>query len=245
MKKTLSLVAKLARIMKSVDRIQKRGHNDLNDYDYVRDEDVLDALRDKMARASIIVTPEVIESRRYPVILHLRGGDVDSFVTEQRVRFTFFDGDNIGRSLVVVVEGAGEDACDKGAYKALTGALKQCLLKTFLMPTGNDPEKDSKTTAREVREKKVEAAQEVGAAKVAGTYQESSMTGFPLFYFLNGKYACVYGTDDALAANKETLMFHGSWNSNKKAYLVPKEKLDDMVYVLNQMKVAIKELDRA
>jgi hypothetical protein len=38
--------------------------------------------------------------------------------------------------------GEGQDAGDKAVYKAMTGALKYCLLKTFLIPTGDDPERD-------------------------------------------------------------------------------------------------------
>ena len=39
--------------------------------------------------------------------------------------------------------GQGEDAGDKGANKALTAAVKYILMKTFLIPTGEDADGDA------------------------------------------------------------------------------------------------------
>ena len=44
--------------------------------------------------------------------------------------------------------GAGDDGADKGLYKAYTGAVKYFLMKTFLIPTGDDPEADTKADER-------------------------------------------------------------------------------------------------
>lgn len=44
--------------------------------------------------------------------------------------------------------GYGDDAGDKGIYKALTGAVKYALMKQFLVSTGDDPEGDTSTDER-------------------------------------------------------------------------------------------------
>ena len=38
--------------------------------------------------------------------------------------------------------GVGQDSGDKGIWKAVTGAIKYIMTSTFLIPTGDDPEKD-------------------------------------------------------------------------------------------------------
>jgi len=53
--------------------------------------------------------------------------------------------------------GEGFDKGDKAMYKAYTGAIKYYLANTFLVATGDDPEKDSPDTKMNVR--KISAAQ--------------------------------------------------------------------------------------
>ena len=53
----------------------------------------------------------------------------------------FIDGDT-GESYIAEGVGQGADSGDKGVYKAITGMMKYILLKTFLVPTGDDPERD-------------------------------------------------------------------------------------------------------
>ena len=48
-----------------------------------------------------------------------------------------------GYSEETIITGEGIDKGDKAGYKAYTGALKYYLANTFLVATGDDPEKDS------------------------------------------------------------------------------------------------------
>jgi hypothetical protein len=70
-----------------------------------------------------------------------------SVVTTVVVAFTFADGDT-GAMFRSEWAGQGDDPADKGLYKAYTGALKYFLMKTFLIPTGDDPEADTNTDTR-------------------------------------------------------------------------------------------------
>ena len=51
--------------------------------------------------------------------------------------------------------GAGEDKGDKAIYKAITGALKYILTTSFLIPTGDDPENETKSSVKKAPPKKV------------------------------------------------------------------------------------------
>lgn len=59
-----------------------------------------------------------------------------------RLEFSLIDVET-GFYETTVITGEGIDKGDKGGYKAYTGALKYYLADTFLVATGDDPEKDS------------------------------------------------------------------------------------------------------
>lgn len=54
--------------------------------------------------------------------------------------------------------GEGFDKGDKGFYKAYTGALKYYLANTFMVATGDDPEKDSPEATMELKASKGQVA---------------------------------------------------------------------------------------
>lgn len=61
---------------------------------------------------------------------------------------------------VTTITGEGIDKGDKAGYKAYTGALKYYLANTFMVATGDDPEKDSPShTMNDKQEKKATAKQ--------------------------------------------------------------------------------------
>lgn len=59
-----------------------------------------------------------------------------------KIEFTIFDIDT-GFYETTTITGEGIDKGDKAGYKAYTGALKYFLANTFMVATGDDPEKDS------------------------------------------------------------------------------------------------------
>lgn len=61
-----------------------------------------------------------------------------------KLMFTLMDIDT-GYGEETVITGEGLDTGDKAGYKAYTGALKYYLANTFMVATGDDPEKDTPT----------------------------------------------------------------------------------------------------
>ena len=154
MAESSGLVKKLCEVMAVVQRIPKRGRNEFHKYDYATEADIVEAVRGELSTRNIFIFSDCET--------HNRSGDF----TDIMVAWTFVDGDT-GESRTCHVPGSGNDKGDKGVYKALTGSLKYFLMKSFLMPTGDDPEGDSKTDAyAEGKNGSVEAAQEVAARKI-------------------------------------------------------------------------------
>jgi hypothetical protein len=132
----ISLPAKLARIANAVGRIEKKGFNAFHEYQFVRETDLLEAMRPLLAEQAIWLQQNVSS--------HDRTGDL-TIIT---VDFTWIDGET-GETLgPVTFMGYGADTGDKGCAKALTAAVKSFLLKSFLLGTGDDPEADESTDKR-------------------------------------------------------------------------------------------------
>lgn len=130
-----SLHRKLAEVMALTERVAKRGRNEFHKYDYATESDIVDAVRLGLAAHRVMLMPSVREVLR------------EGTLTTVLMRFTFTDGET-GEQESYDWAGTGDDKGDKGLYKAMTGALKYFLLKTFLLPTGDDPEADTETDKR-------------------------------------------------------------------------------------------------
>jgi len=134
-RKPSGLATKLCEIMGELGRVPKHGRNDFHKYDYAMEADVLEMLRAPLAARGVFAYPSVESVTVEPA-------PKESFLTTIVVAFTFVDADT-GEFLTVKMPGQGTDKGDKGVYKAITGATKYALLKTFLLPTGDDPENDT------------------------------------------------------------------------------------------------------
>lgn len=126
-----ALGKKILLVMEFVGPIAKDAHNDFHQYDYVSDAAVVRAMREGMIKYNLVLIPSYIASRK------------DGDLTTVEVDYTLIDVDS-GESIISHAIGYGSDKGDKGIYKAQTGAEKYYLTKTFLIPTGDDPEKEAK-----------------------------------------------------------------------------------------------------
>jgi hypothetical protein len=126
------LYAKVAYVMGQVQHVPKNGYNAHFKYEYVREIDLTEHLRPLLAEIGLVVFPSATD--RMQIV-----GEGKNQVTYVYHHFKFVDAET-GDAEVVGVWGAGQDGQDKGPYKALTGAEKYALMKTFMVPTGDDPE---------------------------------------------------------------------------------------------------------
>jgi hypothetical protein len=139
-KKMQTLVGKLAQIMADTPWVEKKGRNSFFNYDYAKESDILDAIREKLASQGIFVFTSIESMEFRETAKRTRDGSPVNLVFV-RTKHTFSDGES-GESVEVHGYGSGEDSGDKAIYKAITGAMKYFVSKNFLMSTGDDPEKD-------------------------------------------------------------------------------------------------------
>lgn len=127
--------SKMLWVTEQVSRIPKSGYNSFHKYHYVKEDDLTDAVRKLFIQVGIFQSVSVNEV--------IQNGTLTTITTTH----TFTDVDT-GQSITVNFAGAGDDKGDKGIYKAMTGDMKYLLLKTFMIPTGEDPEQDTSTDER-------------------------------------------------------------------------------------------------
>ena len=142
------LTVKLANILGEVGKVPKSGHNDFHKYDYVTENDLVYAVRERLSLAGIFVFTSC-EDQKVQIIedTNAQGVVKKSILTLVTLRHTFVDGET-GERFSVLSQGQGSDVGDKGGYKAITGAMKYFIYKCFMIPTGDDPEADRKTDER-------------------------------------------------------------------------------------------------
>lgn len=133
--KPKGLYTKLAEVMAEVGRVEKRGYNDFHKYHYVREDDLVEAVRGALSDRQIVMLPSALEAKK------------EGNLTTLHLTFTFVDGET-GEAHAAEWFGTGEDKGDKGLYKAYTGAIKYFLMKSFLIPTGDDPDGAAKAGGR-------------------------------------------------------------------------------------------------
>ena len=137
-----SLASKLAYITGQMARIPKEGFNKAQSYKFVRESDVAEKVSALLAEKSIYLH-QTVRQHQMTELYKTQSGNM-MWLCEVVMEFQFIDGGTGEASPIATFVGHGADTGDKGIYKAMTGAEKYFLMKTFLVSTGDDPEADEK-----------------------------------------------------------------------------------------------------
>lgn len=153
----MSVQSKMLEVMKNVKYMKKDGKVDFGNTHYkaMTEEKVTSLMRQAMVEQGLIVFPIEQTWTRQGNIAH-----VD-------VKYRIVDTENPEDFVEVVSCGDGQDTQDKGAGKAMTYAFKYMWLRTFAIPTGEDPDQISN---EEIEQKEKEAEEE--AARKAEAQSE-------------------------------------------------------------------------
>ncbi len=151
----MNIYEKIAKVMEDVQYLSKDDRVKFKETNYkaISEEKVTSAVREKLVKQKLVILP--IEQ------FHKREGNL----TTVDVKYRIVNAENPDEYVDVVSSGTGADSQDKGVGKAMTYAYKYMLLRTFAIPTGEDPDKIS---SEEISQKETERA----AAELA----ESLMT---------------------------------------------------------------------
>lgn len=101
------------------------------DYKAISEEKVTSTVRGSLLKNGIVIVP--VEQ------LHHREGTLSTVDVSYRIQNI----DDPKDYIIAKSSGTGADTQDKGVGKAMTYAYKYLLLRTFAIPTGEDPDKTS------------------------------------------------------------------------------------------------------
>lgn len=142
---TGGLVTAINEVMREVKYLQKTGKNKFHDYKYASEADMKAAIQPAMAKHGLALLPSSITFTTVEV--HKTSKGKEQYRTDMRVQFKLLHTSGEHESVEAI--GCGIDGEDKGVYKAMTGAIKYAMHSVFLIPTGEDPEKDENATQHE------------------------------------------------------------------------------------------------
>ena len=129
----MNIYEKISAIMKDVQYLAKDDHVSFGSTNYkaLSEEKVASIMRAELLKYNLVVFPVEQTSNRSGSITH-----VD-------VKYRLVNVDDPGDYIEVASCGDGADTQDKGSGKAMTYAYKYMWLRTFSLPTGEDPDKIS------------------------------------------------------------------------------------------------------
>ncbi len=176
------LIIKLCEIMGAVGYVQKRGQNETQRYKYATEADIAEMVRGEFSKRNIFVFPNVVKNERVRLVRSKQYKDVIeekvTYATDLEVEWTFVDGDT-GQERSVKIPGCSESPGDKGVYVAMTGSEKYLIMKSFFIPTGDDPENDNNETdgkgSREAAQAKGKEKVETLKAQLEASLKEASL----------------------------------------------------------------------
>ncbi len=136
-------------VMNDMETVKKKGRNDFHKYDYATEADFVHAIRPLLKKHGLVIIPQLDGEPKYSTPDE-KGNVVATII----MKFYIVNIDNQKDQVLAVVPAQGQDKGDKALYKAMTGAKKYFMALTFMVATGDDPEKtDEPTTRRGVPDK--------------------------------------------------------------------------------------------
>lgn len=143
MKNLAKAVIQVMKEVKGMEKNSKVGTGQ-SSYDGTKDQDVKEVFNDALQRNGLCILPVDIEEStqidRWTDPQY--GNQKQSVFTKVKVKYMLLH--ESGESIELAGYGHGVDAQDKGAGKATTYALKNCLLYSFLTPVGKIDDTDLK-----------------------------------------------------------------------------------------------------
>ena len=136
---TPTLAARLLAVMGEVGYIQKQGKTDSGPkFSYVRHDDVVATLRPALIKHGVAFLASTEEKSIGCEQVGVTKSGAPRYKTTLVLTLTFVNVDNPADTYSVSFPGEGVDTDDKGSGKALSYALKNGLLKMFMIEAGDD-----------------------------------------------------------------------------------------------------------
>ncbi len=186
----MNLYQKIAAVMQDVEYLTKDDSVETGggkSYRAITEEKVTSVIRASLIKNGIVIIPVKIEhnrtDERVTAYDKYAKKDVERVnrITAVDVTYQIQNTENPEDYILAVSSGTGVDTQDKGVGKALTYAYKYLLLRTFAIPTGEDPDKISSDVYTERLTGEKDKPRDDMAAAKAATYgtepEEESLRG--------------------------------------------------------------------
>jgi hypothetical protein len=152
------LATKKSAVRAAVKRIPKNGTNHRDNYKYAEAADIFDHIREIMHENQLGFDAEPVKDE---IFKHKEGG---APITKVYLQVTWTDLET-GYFEQQKYFGYGLDYGDKGPYKAYIGTAKYVLVLNFLIPTGDDPERDNEKPPETAQNGPQESKQDTNQGK--------------------------------------------------------------------------------
>ena len=136
-----SFFARLVKIQSEIGRIAKSGINQQQNYKFVEEGAILDAVRPLLADATIFMTSSQVPGSAKVQQFTYGSKDTPGFRADIEVAFSLSERIEYHASAYAL------DSGDKALQKAYTSACKYAVLKAFMISTGVDLDKESQELA--------------------------------------------------------------------------------------------------
>lgn len=138
----MNIFQKISEVMKAIEYLTKDDKVEFGQTKYkaISEEKVTTAVRKELVKQGIVIIPIMQESTVTELIR------TDKSVNQRadvHTRYRIQNIDDVNDFIEVESNGSGVDTQDKAVGKAMTYAYKYMLLRTFAIPTGEDPDKIS------------------------------------------------------------------------------------------------------
>ena len=166
-KRPLSLMEKIVAIMGEVKRLQKDDHVQFKNTNYkaLSEEKVTSIMHEKLVKYKIVVYPFEQEWSREGIITHVN------------VKYRMVNAECPHDYIEISTCGDGADTQDKGSGKAMTYAFKYMWLRTFALPTGEDPDKIASDQLDAEQKQKELEREKISDIKVKSLKEQCEMDG--------------------------------------------------------------------
>lgn len=138
----MNIFQKISEVMKAIEYLTKDDKVEFGTTKYkaISEEKVTTEVRKELVKQGIVIIPIMQESTVTELIR------TDKSVNQRadvHTRYRIQNIDDVNDFIEVESNGSGVDTQDKAVGKAMTYAYKYMLLRTFAIPTGEDPDKIS------------------------------------------------------------------------------------------------------
>lgn len=151
----MNIYQKINEVMKKIEYLTKDDKVEFGTTKYkaISEEKVTTAVRNVLVEVGIVILPISQEST---VVELIRTDKSVNQRADVHTRYRIQNIDDVNDFIEVESNGSGVDTQDKAVGKAMTYAYKYMLLRTFAIPTGEDPDKISSAEIDDKIKKEIE-----------------------------------------------------------------------------------------